>query len=83
MNYEDMTDILEHYQSYVPAVNYQLLIPQEGTVRDKKFLISLVGGDYLSVARARGAQVIRSTSELTNDTLNGMLPVAEDWHTKV
>ena len=40
-------------------------------------------GDYLSVARARGAQVIRSTSELTKHTLSGILPVAEDWHAKV
>ena len=83
MNYEDMTNILEHYQSYVPAVNCEVVIPQEGTVQDKKFLTTLVGGDYLSVARARGAQVIRSTLELTKDTLNGMLPVAEDWHAKV
>ena len=83
MNYEDMTDILEHYQSYVPAVNCEVVILQEGTVQDKKFLTTLVRGDYLSVARARGAQVIRSTSELTKDTLNGMLPVAEDWHAKV
>lgn len=85
MNYEDMTEILDHYQTYVPAVNYEVSIPQEKDMlrQDKKFLTTLVGGDYLSVARARGVQVIRSTSELTKDTLNGLLPVAEDWHAKV
>ncbi len=61
-----------------------MVIPQENSaLQDKQFLTTLVGGDYLSVARARGAQVIRSTSELTKDTLNGLLPVAEDWHAKV
>ena len=42
-----------------------------------------MGGDYLSVARAHGAQLIRNTSELEMHRLNGMLPVAEDWHAKV
>ncbi len=84
MNYEDMTEILEHYHTYVPSKNCEVVIPQENSaLQDKQFLTTLVGGDYLSVARARGAQVIRSTSELTKDTLNGLLPVAEDWHAKV
>ena len=51
--------------------------------KDKQFLTTLLGGDYLSVARARGAQLIRSTSELVKHTLAGILPVAEDWHAKV
>ena len=65
------------------AMNCEVVIPHEGAVQDKNFLTTLVGGDYLSVVRARGAQVIRSTSELTKDTLNGILPDAEDWHAKV
>ena len=85
VNYEDMTDILEHYQKFVPSVPCETSIPETGTVtvQDKKFLTTLVGGDYLTVARARGAQIIRSTSELTEDTLQGLFPVAEDWHAKV
>ena len=83
MNYEDMTEILEHFHTYVPSVNYEVSIPERGTVQDKHFLTTLVGGDYLSVARARGAQIIRSTSELEQHTLGGLLPVAEDWHAKV
>ena len=82
-NYEDMTEILEHYHTYVPSVNCEKFIPETGITPDKCFLTTLVGGDYLSVARARGAQLIRSTSELTKDTLGGILPVAEDWHAKV
>ncbi len=82
-NYEDMTEILEHYQTYVPSVVCEKHIPEMGLTEDKHFLTTLVGGDYLSVARARGAQLIRSTSELVKHTLGGILPVAEDWHAKV
>ena len=83
INYEDMTEILETYQNYVPSVSCTTSIPDMGAVEDKKFVTTLIGGDYLSVARARGAQVIRSTSELVKHTLLGLLPVAEDWHCKV
>lgn len=82
-NYEDMTDILEHYQTYIPSVDCKVVIPEKGEMQDRRFLSTLVGGDYLSVARARGAQIIQSTSELTKHTLGGVLPVAEDWHAKV
>ena len=82
-NYDDMTEILEHYQMYVPSVLCEKDIPETGITEDKQFLTTLVGGDYLSVVRARGAQLIRSTSELVKHTLGGILPVAEDWHAKV
>ena len=62
---------------YVPSLACETPVPETGVVADRQFLITLVGGDYLSVARARGAQLIRSTSELK---LDGILPVAEDWH---
>ncbi len=81
--YEDMTEILEHYQMYVPSVSCDKQIPDTGITDDKQFLTTLLGGDYLSVARARGAQLIRSTSELVKHTLAGILQVAEDWHAKV
>ena len=78
-----MTEILEQLQTYVPSINCEVTIPEMGVVQDKQFLTTLVGGDYLSVARCRGAQLIRSTSELMKHTLAGILPVAEDWHAKV
>lgn len=78
-----MTEILQHYQTYVPSANNEKEVPETGTTPDKRYVTTLVGGDYLSVARARGAQLIRSTSELTKHTLAGILPVAEDWHAKV
>ena len=43
----------------------------------------LFGGDQLTVARARGSQRIQVNSESQADRLQGLVPVAEDWHTKV
>ena len=85
MAYEDMVDILEHYKKYVPCKTVILSEPIPGTdcTEDKEYVHTLIGGDYLSVARARGAQHIRRTSELEIYRLDGLLPVTEDWHAKV
>ena len=81
-----MIEILEHLQQlYVPTkvVDLETPIPDCDSTHDTRFITTLLGGDYLSVARARGAQFIRSNAELNSQTLNGFLPVAEDWHVKV
>ncbi len=51
--------------------------------KDEQFLTTLLGGDYMSVALARGAQVISSTSELVKHTLAGILPVTKDCPAQV
>ena len=82
-----MIDILKHVQRYVPVkdVQRELSVPGEEkiVVNDQQYLTIPVGGDQLSVARARGAQLIRSNSECSKEKLEGMLPVAEDWHAKL
>ena len=82
--YEDMKDILEEYKNYVPFKTVTLPEPlTEGTTvitKDKSYVRTLIGGDYLSAVRARGAQLIRRTSELEERRLDGFLPVSEDWH---
>lgn len=79
-----MIEILEHFKSYIPSFSIDVSIPgMEEAVQDKCYATTLVGGDYLSVARARGAQLIRSNSDLGKDRVDGFLPVAEDWHAKV
>ena len=42
----------------------------------------LFGGDQLTVARAIGAQRIRSNSDGAG-CLEGLIPVVEDWHANV
>ncbi len=42
----------------------------------------LMGGDQLTVARARSSKRIRSNSLRPLDRLEGLVPVCEDWHAK-
>ena len=42
----------------------------------------LFGGDQLSVARARGAQMERKNEDRPTRQLRGLVPVVEDWHGK-
>lgn len=77
---------MEHVHTYVPQIPTSEVFNVDGKLvehRDYKLLTTLLGGDQLSVARARGSQLIRANSENNLDRLAGLLPVAEDWHTKV
>ena len=40
----------------------------------------LLGGDQLTVAEMCGAQRIRRNSYSGRDRVEGLVPVAEDWH---
>ena len=53
------------------------------TTQDKFYVTTLLDGDYLTVARVRGAQQIRCTPNFEEDHLNSFFPVVEDWHAKV
>lgn len=84
-SYEGMIGILEALQKYAPSklVDIKHQIPGSEIQQEKTFITTLVGGDYLSASRARGAIYIRSRSELQEHRLQGLLPVSEDWHAKV
>ncbi len=57
------------------------------STEDKSYIPTLVGGDYLSVTRAREEKHSTlwhiATSDLKENRLDGMIPMAEDWHAKV
>lgn len=83
-----MIEILLHLHKYVPSktVNRVVFLPDGEEVMnytEQKYSITLLGGDQLTAARARGAQRIRSNSLKSEDRLEGILPVSEDWHTKM
>lgn len=85
---DDMVDIMSHLHQYVPAVEYtrQCFIPttdETVEVPQVKFHGVLFGGDQLTVARARGAKKIRVNSLSRITRLEGLIPCAEDWHTKL
>ena len=43
----------------------------------------LFGGDQLTAARARGAKKAKFNSYCSVTQLDGLIPCAEDWHTKM
>lgn len=87
VKYEDMIDILQHLQCYVPSKQVQREVTVPGTdekltLDDHEFSTTLVGGDQVTVAHIRGAQLIRSNSESKLNGVAAVLPVVEDWHSK-
>ena len=91
MKYEEIIQALEHIQQYSPSkeVERELVIPNQTgrdtviKLKDKQYTMTLVGGDQLTVARIRGSQRIRGNSDTSEERLDGLLPVAEDWHAKM
>ena len=83
---DEMVDIMEHIHQYVPSINYcekRTINTGETVLEEKaKFHPVLVGGDQLTVARARSAIKIKANSHSPTKRLSGIIPVMEDWHTK-
>jgi hypothetical protein len=65
---EQMVEIVEHLQQYVPRTT------------DNKIIPILLGGDALSVERGEAARRARSDSFLPEDRLDGLVWKSEDWH---
>ena len=81
-----MIDILSHVQGYVPCkATVEDVVVGDKRLKHQEFnyVTSLVGGDQLSVARARGSQEICLNGNNRKEKLRGLLPVAEDWHAKM
>lgn len=85
---EEMVDILQELQKFVPSKSEtkDVQVPNTNEVRSLSeiaFHRLLFGGDQLTAKRARGGVRIRNNSTNSADRLEGLLPVSEDWHTKV
>lgn len=86
--YEDMVDIMESLHNYVPTLSLTETVQLAGTEDEEvevdlaEFHYTLMGGDQLTAARARGSKRVRSNSENPKERLEGLLPVCEDWHAK-
>ena len=84
----DMVEILSHLHQYVPMLEYT----QDTIVPGTMVMVSvpkasvhpiLVGGDQLTAARARTACKAKANEDKPALRLEGLVPVAEDWHPKV
>lgn len=85
---DDMVDIMLHLHQYVPLVQTtrQVFVPgieEEVEVCQASLHRILLGGDQLTAARARAAIKTRVNSLSCGTRLDGLIPCAEDWHTKV
>ena len=82
-----MIKILSHVHQFVPVVECE----QEVNVGDGRTTSQpmsslhpvLFGGDQLTAARIRGAQEAKCNSVTASKRFDGLIPVIEDWHTKV
>ena len=72
-----MYEIMQHCQSYVPK------IAQETVTNAIPYFRLLSGGDALTCARQRGLQKIMENSDNQLMKCDGLVPIIEDWHTKV
>ena len=85
---DEMILILQHMQKYVPTVEREekISIPSLEKVVLKSNTVQhpiLFGGDQLTVARTRGAQIAMSNSNDSVKRLQGLIPVIQDWHMEV
>ena len=49
----------------------------------QNLMLSLLGGDQLTVVRIRSTQALRDTLDSATERYEGLIPVIEDWHAKV
>ena len=85
---DEMVEIMSTLHQYVPVVEYteQYYIPssQQSVQVPKASLHQIIiGGDQLTAARGRGAEKAKLHADSPVSRLDGLIPVAEDWHTKL
>ncbi len=85
---DDMIKILQHLQRYIPVKETEedVYIPSEQKSIRRPVVLQhkiLLGGDQLTVARTRGAQMAMCNAKTADKKLEGFIPTIQDWHTKV
>ena len=85
---EEMTKIMQIIHSnYVPTNKWK---EEDCTINGTDLSIPkacvhpiLFGGDQLTALTARGAKRAKANSVTASSRLDGLIPVAEDWHTRL
>ena len=83
-----MISILDHLHQYVLTLTSTETIVNSHTSKEVTaisdcFHYMPFGGDMVTAKRARGVQGIRENSNRERNCLEGLVPVAEDWHAKM
>ena len=83
---EGMIEIMRILHGYVPTKRCDRTYIYEGreiTIPKAIVHAILLGGDQLTAARARGAKKAKVNSVDPELRFEGLIPVAEDWHTRL
>ena len=85
---DEMVDILTSLHKYVPVHELSGSVAVPGSIEPQPIKVeimhkTLFGGDQMTAARARSAPRLRENSQLPTSCLEGCIPIAEDWHTKL
>lgn len=81
-----MVEVMEHLHKYIPEriVKEHYVIDDIDMVIEKSSISPvLFGGDQLTASRARSAKKAKINSTTSSKRMDGLVPVAEDWHTKL
>lgn len=82
----EMCDVLDSFTKYVPMEVCTDSMEIKGntyTYDNSKMVQLLLFGDQLTVARARGASMLRDAQVGKKDTLKAYVPTISDWHTRI
>ena len=79
----EMCDIMDDFHKYVPSHTHDAESSQGQDLKIPVVHPILLGGDQLTIARARGSQRLRSNEYTPADRLEGLFPFTQDWHTFV
>ena len=87
---DEMIKIASHMHQYVPIIEHENQrhlttnnVTVDVTEHSSVLHQLLFGGDQLTAARIRGAKQAKCNSITAAKRLDGLVPVIEDWHTKV
>lgn len=82
----DMANIIEDLSQYVPVHESTVSANIQGStfsIDDSKLVKVLLFGDQLTVARARGAALLRDDDKTPLNRLEGFVPAIVDWHARM
>jgi len=82
----DMSQIMASFNKYVPVEESATTINVNGrehTFDSSRLHQLLFFGDQLTVARVRGAAVLREPEKKRLDKLAGFVPAIADWHARM
>ena len=81
---DEMVEIMSHLHQYVPTVDSSedMASSEYKSSESVKYHKILFGGDQLTAARARSSKMHMANGQTPDERLEGLIPMAEDWHSK-